>query len=266
MSGTNTRVSNVIWYLLFPMLRLLLVLLFPTVALAEWKVSERQESKADSLRVFLLTVRNGATEAKIHAVAGQAAELRFRVLSNASRKFSSVQEAVLASDGIAGINGGYFQPDLTPVGLLVSQGQVAHPLERAKLLSGVFFIRKQKPNIARVQHFSGAANITDAIQSGPFLVERGRTIPGLNNGRSAARTFLYSAGNGNWGFGICRSVTLAEMGEILASPDLFPGESVTTALNLDGGSSTGFYLARGDQSISSPERATVGSFLVLLRQ
>jgi uncharacterized protein YigE (DUF2233 family) len=243
----------------------LLVLLLPTVALAEWKVTDRQESKSDSLRVFLVTVRNGSSEAKIHAVAGRPAELRFRVLSNASRKFSSVREAVLASGGIVGVNGGYFQTDLTPVGLLVSQGEVVHPLERAKLLSGVFFVRKQKPNVVRVQHFSGVANISDAIQSGPFLVERGRTIPGLNNGRSAARTFLYSAGNGDWGFGICRSVTLAELGEILASPDLFPGESVTTALNLDGGSSTGFYLARDDQSISSSERVTVGSFLILLR-
>jgi uncharacterized protein YigE (DUF2233 family) len=247
------------------MLRFFLLLLLPTAALAEWKVIDRQESKFDSLQVFLLRVSNGLVEAKIHTVAGRPAELRFQVLNNAGRKFASVQEAVLDSGGIAGVNGGYFQPDLTPVGLLVSQGEVVHPLERAKLLSGVFFVRKQKPNFARVQHFSGAANISDAIQCGPFLVERGKTVPGLNRGRSAARTFLYSAGNGNWGFGICRSVTLAELGEILASPDLFPDEPVETALNLDGGSSTGFYLARGDQPISSPEQSTVGSFLILRR-
>jgi hypothetical protein len=245
------------------MLPLLLILLLPTVALAEWRLTDRQETNIGSCRVFLLTVSQGSIEAKINAVAGSSAQLRFRVLSNGGRKYSSVRDAVLDSGAIAGVNGGYFQPDLTPVGLLVSQGEIVHPLEKAKLLSGVFFVRKQKPSLVRVQHFSIATTISDAIQCGPFLVEKGGIVPGLNRDRSAPRTFVFSIGNGTWGLGICRSVTLAELADILALPDLFPGQKILAALNLDGGSSTGFYLDRGDQSLSSPERTTVGSFLLL---
>ncbi len=179
------------------------------------------------------------------------------------RRFSKVQEAVSKSEALAGVNGGYFQPDLTPVGLLISQGKLVHPLERAKLLSGVFFVRKQKPALVRVQHFSDAVGISDAIQSGPFLVESGGIVAGLNNRRSAPRTFVFLTRESIWGVGICRSVTLAELSEILTIADLLPNGPIAGALNLDGGSSTGFYLARGSQSISSPEWTTVGNYLLL---
>jgi hypothetical protein len=138
-----------------------------------------------------------------------------------------------------------------------------HPLERGKLLSGVFFVRKQRPNLVRAQHFSNTVSVSDAIQCGPFLVERGNIVAGLDRARSAARTFVFLTRSNNWGVGICRSVTLAELAEVLTVSDLLPNGPIATALNLDGGSSTGFYLARGDQSISSPEWTTVGNYLLL---
>jgi uncharacterized protein YigE (DUF2233 family) len=241
----------------------LALFLIPSIATAEWKVVDRQELNTGSSPAFAITASDGSVAAKIHAVVSHPPELRFRVLNNGDRRFSSVQEAVSKSGALAGVNGGYFQPDLTPVGLLISQGKVIHPLERAKLLSGVFFVRKQKPALVRAQHFSDTAGISDAIQCGPFLVENGNRVSGLNNSRGAPRTFVFLTRGGQWGVGICRSVTLAELSEILTTPDLLPNGAIIAALNLDGGSSTGFYLARGDQSISSPERTTVGSYLLL---
>ena len=241
----------------------LALFLIPSIATAEWKVVDRQELNAGSSQAFVITVSDGSAIAKIHAAIGHPPELRFRVLNNGDRRFSNVREAVSKSEALAGVNGGYFQPDLTPVGLLISQGKVIHPLERAKLLSGVFFVRKQKPALVRAQHFSDTTGISDAIQCGPFLVENGNRISGLNNRRSAPRTFVFLARGGHWGAGICRSATLAELSEILIIADLLPNGPVVSALNLDGGSSTGFYLARGDQSISSPEWTTVRSYLLL---
>jgi uncharacterized protein YigE (DUF2233 family) len=241
----------------------LVLFLIPSIAAAEWKVIDRQESNTSSAQAFVITASDGSDEAKIYAVTGRPSELRFRVLQNGDRRFSSIEDAVSKSEALAGVNGGYFQPDLTPVGLLISQGKLIHPLEKAKLLSGVFFVRKQKPALVRAQHFSDTAGISDAIQCGPFLVESGRTISGLNNRRSAPRTFVFLTRGGNWGIGICRSPTLAELSEILTITNLLPDGPITTALNLDGGSSTGFYLARGDRSISSPEWTTVGSYLLL---
>jgi uncharacterized protein YigE (DUF2233 family) len=246
-----------------PMRRWLALFLVPSIATAQWKVVDRQELNAAPCQVFVITASDGSAIAKIHAVIGYPAELRFRVLNNGDRRFSSVQEAVSKSEALAGVNGGYFQPDLTPVGLLISQGKVIHPLERAKLLSGVFFVRRQKPGLVRAQHFSDTAGISDALQCGPFLVENGNRISGLDNRRSAPRTFIFLTRRGRWGVGICRSVTLAGLSDILMIADLLPDGPITTALNLDGGSSTGFYLARGDQSVSSPEWTTVGSYLLL---
>jgi uncharacterized protein YigE (DUF2233 family) len=241
----------------------LVVFLIPSIAAAGWKVTDRQESRAGSSQAFVITVSNGSLQAKIHAVTGGPSEVRFRVLNNSDRRFANVQEAVSKSEALAGVNGGYFQPDLSPVGLLISQGKVVHPLARSKLLSGVFFVRKQKPGLVRVQHFSDTVDVTDAIQCGPFLVERGGIVSGLNNERRAPRTFVFLTRTGNWGIGICRSVTLAELSEILTIADLLPTGPIAVALNLDGGSSTGFYLARGDQPISSPEWTTVGNYLLL---
>src|SRR5260370_38150594 len=196
-------------------------------------------------------------------VGGRASELRFRGVYNVDPRFSRVQADVSKSGVIDGVNGGYFQPDLTPVGLLISQGKLIHPLERAKLLSGIFFVRKQKPTLVRAQHFSETVGISDAIQCGPFLVESGGIVAGLNNRRSAPRTFVFLTRESICGVGICRSVTLAELSEILTIGDLLPNGPIAEALNFDGGSSTGFYLARGSQSISSPEWTTVGNYLLL---
>jgi uncharacterized protein YigE (DUF2233 family) len=251
------------YLLLLPMRGWLVLLLIPTIATAGWKVTDRQVTDTGSSQAFAITATNGASDARIYTVAGPPSELRFRVLSNADRHFSSVQEAVSKFDAFAGVNGGYFQPDLTPVGLLISEGKLIHPLERAKLLSGVFFVRKQKPNLVRVQHFSDTTGVSDAIQCGPFLVEKGSIVAGLSRGRSAPRTFVFPTRSNYWGVGICRSVTLAELAEVLTVTDLLPNGPIVTALNLDGGSSTGFYLARGDQSISSPEWTTVGNYLLL---
>src|SRR5258708_10551548 len=238
--------------MILPMRSWFVVFLIPSIAAAGWKVIDRQESNAGSSQAFVITIRNGSNQAKISAVTGHASELRFRVLNNVDHRVSKVQEAVSKSEALAGVNGGYFQPDLTPVGLLISQGKLVHPLERAKLLSGVFFVRKQKPALVRVQHFSDAVGISDAIQSGPFLVESGGIVAGLNNRRSAPRTFVFLTRESIWGVGICRPVTLAELSEILTIADLLPNCPIAEALNFDGGSSTRVYLAPGSQSVSSP--------------
>ena len=169
-------------------------------------------------------------------------------------------------DGVAGINGGYFQPDGTPVGLLISDGKTIHPFESAKLLSGVFYVRDGKPGLVRSQGFFRIRMATQAIQCGPFLIEDGKGVRGLNNERVAARTFVLMGNNSLWGFGICRSVTLAEMSQILLAPDLLQHATVVTALNLDGGSSTQFWARSGTSSVSSSGFSVVANYLILVRR
>jgi exopolysaccharide biosynthesis protein len=65
------------------------------------------------------------------------------------------------------------------------------------------------------------------------------------------------------GFGICRSVTLEEMGAILVQAAIVPNHPIGRALNFDGGSSTTFYARVDGQTIFSEGRPVVSNYLVL---
>ena len=81
-----------------------------------------------------------------------------------------------------------------------------------------------------------------ALQAGPFLVDRGKPVAGLNAGRSARRTVIVADAKGVRALVVLSPVTLAEAGQILVTPKLFGDLVVTRALNLDGGSSTALWV------------------------
>jgi uncharacterized protein YigE (DUF2233 family) len=143
---------------------------------------------------------------------------------------------------VAGTNGGYFHPDRTPLGLLVCDGRQVHPLERAKLLSGLATVTTRGVSLQRVAEFRGSRAARQALQAGPFLVDGGKAVAGLNATKSARRTAILSDGRGGIALLISTSTTLAELAQILATPGMVPGLKVVRALNLDGGSSTGIWI------------------------
>ena len=159
---------------------------------------------------------DGTSEAEVQVVYFAPADIRLEVVTNLDGKTQSVRDAVDSRGSFGGINGGYFEANLDPIGLLISNNRVVHPTRKAKLLSGIFFVRNGQPELTRTSEFSGTRGVQQAIQCGPFLVDGGRTVDGLNYLRVAPRTFIFTCGPTMWGFGICRSVTLKEMGDILA--------------------------------------------------
>jgi exopolysaccharide biosynthesis protein len=243
-----------------------LLFLLPASLFAEWRVLDRQPSEAGDGVPFRVKVTDGSSTANLILIVFRPSSFALRVISNNEWRYPSVADAAAATDAVAGVNGGYFQGDGTPVGLLISDDRTVHKLETAKLLSGVFFVRDGKPGLVRSSHFARIKNASQGIQCGPFLVEDGRAVTGLNNQRSAPRTFVFTASNSVWGFGICRSVTLAEMGQIMAIPDLLGRTSVASALNLDGGSSTQFWGRSGDDVIRSSTLAVVANYLLLVHR
>ncbi len=244
---------------------LLLFLLLPDCLFADWQMLERSDSPVagGKLMASELRVTNRDTEAEVNLVTFTVGEVRLEVISNTDGQIRGLRDLIEARGGLAGINGGYFQPDLAPVGLLISNAHVVHGLEKAKLLSGVFYVENGRPSLSRIREFSGTKGVQQAIQCGPFLVDGSRSVAGLDSRRIAARTFIFSCGPSLWGFGICRSVTLEEMGEILASTTLVPGHRIFRALNLDGGSSTTFYARADGHTIFSEERPVVSNYLVV---
>src|SRR5204863_10030922 len=95
---------------------------------------------------------------------------------------------------LAGVNGGYFDSDDRLVGLLISGGKIVAPLRKARLLSGVMEVWDGRIQLLRVAEYSAKRTATAALQCGPFLVDRGRPVPSLNNTRPARRPFIATSG------------------------------------------------------------------------
>src|ERR1044071_3161219 len=141
-----------------------------------------------------------------------------RVVDNpGGNELGSVAKRIRA---LAGVNGGYFDPQNAPVGLVIGDGKMIAPFRKAKLLSGLLVVNKNRVELMRSSEYSPRKNTIAALQCGPFLVDGGTPVAGLNNTRPARRTFFLTSGSDRAGIGFCSSVTLAEMGEILATPRL----------------------------------------------
>src|SRR5438552_3353389 len=79
----------------------------------------------------------------------------------------------------AGVNGGYFSSDFAPIGLLISDGKMIAPLQRARLITGVLSASVRGVQILRVREFSRREKIGAAVQCGPFLVDYCDRVDGL---------------------------------------------------------------------------------------
>lgn len=78
------------------------------------------------------------------------------------------------AQALAAINGGFFQPDYRPLGLLIVDGQETNPLRKTDW--GIFMIKYQLPRIIHTQEFQNSQGVSQAIQVGPRLVVGGREL------------------------------------------------------------------------------------------
>ncbi len=244
------------------MLRIILVLLAALAPLrAEWTFSTATPLPAPAGLDFVR--RTAGDRVELHLVTFPAKTHTFAVMDNPEGAFD-LGSAAAKRGALAAVNGGYFHPDRTPLGLLVRQGATIHPLERAKLLSGIVVVTKDRIALLRTAEFKASANVREALQAGPFLVDGGKVVAGLNDTRSAARTVVFTDGAGRFGMLICKSATLAETARILAMPGLLSSGKITRALNLDGGSSTALWVKREPAPFYSREWKGVRDYLAIV--
>jgi uncharacterized protein YigE (DUF2233 family) len=242
-----------------------LTLLLGLGAQAAWTVSsaETERATAPGVEHRHVVVANsaGGDEATVEIALFSPKTVNVRVVDNPNgNELASVMRSVR---GLAGVNGGYFDPQNAPVGLVISEGKLIAPFRKAKLLSGVVVATKNRVELLRSAEYSSRKNASAALQCGPFLVDGGAAVPGLNNARPARRTFFITSGTDRAGLGFCSSVTLAELGEILATPRLVVEFKIQRALNFDGGSSSAFWFAGKDGPLSIGEQKTVRNLVVL---
>jgi uncharacterized protein YigE (DUF2233 family) len=209
------------------------------------------------------TAGAASAHATLHFVSFSAREYTFRVFDQGTLGRSRLAEIMPANHCLAGTNGGYFQSDFEPVGLLLAAGHLVHGPSRAKLLSGALVMTANHIRLLRSTEPLPGKNARDAVQCGPFLVDGGKAVDGLNNVRSARRTAVLTGPAGEWALVSSSALTLQELGEILADPALLPaGLHAERALNLDGGSSTALWARQpGTEPYSSPEFGIVRDFI-----
>jgi hypothetical protein len=246
----------------------ILFTLVATVSRAEWKVisAQSESSSAPGLEHRYVVLEESATgeQASIELTLFSAKAFTLRIIDQPSEPRVDLAEAMRGNKCLAGVNGGYFDPDYKPVGLLIVDGKTIAPLQRARLLSGVLLASSGKIQISRFGEFSRRQKIDSAVECGPMIVDLGRAVRGLESTRMARRTFAAIAAGDRAALGFCSEVTLADLANILA-PQLSDDFKIQRALNLDGGSSSAFWFRRKDGSaFSIPEQKGVRDFIAVV--
>jgi len=175
---------------------------------------------------------------------------------------NNLAEAMTREKCLAGVNGGYFDADFAPIGLRIVDGQMIAPPRRARLITGALMASARGVQIVRAREFSRKRKVDAALQCGPFLVDLGKHVRGLDDSHLARRTFAATGLNDRALLGVCSEISLAELADILATTPLAEDFKIQHALNLDGGSSSAFWFARENgTAYSTPEQKTVCDFV-----
>jgi len=180
-------------------------------------------------------------------------------------KWPTASAAAADLGGVAAINGGFFNPDGSPLGLVRAQGQSSGTWNASSsLTSGVYQVSSGRPSITRNRN--AARTAPELLQTGPFLLEQGRPVAGLSSANPAMRSLLLWDGNRQFALVQTSSCTLAQLAHALQS--LPSGIPQQTAINLDGGRSCDFYVSsqvynKGVQK-SHWLRSSVRNYLVLV--
>lgn len=173
-----------------------------------------------------------------------------------------ITERMRGANAVAGVNGGFFTPQFTPMGLMIANGHKTGTWQPNKLLSGAVVVRQQ-PQLLWNSEVQGAGDAQHLIQAGPRLVDAGRVVPSLERRKQTTRTFIATDGGHRWIIGLARSTSLGELADALAAPSTFPGGfRIHRALNLDGGHSSALYYRTADGAEhSDPGWSTVRNYL-----
>ncbi|MEM1244317.1 MAG: phosphodiester glycosidase family protein [Pseudomonadota bacterium] len=146
--------------------------------------------------------------------------------------FNSIENLVISHDAVLGINGGFFSPDLKPLGLRYSQGQLINPIKKISWWC-IFMVKGRYARIIKPTQISQMKGVDFAIQAGPRLVVNGQ-IPKLRAG-NANRSALGITPRGEIIIVATENLPISTTKLALIMRDEL---NCRFAINLDGGHST----------------------------
>jgi exopolysaccharide biosynthesis protein len=245
-----------------------LLIFFVGAAQAQWtqisSQSERSAVRGLDHRYTVVEDSRTGERASLELAIFSNKSCRLRVIDQSDEPRVDLEEIMSRGNFVAGINGGYFDPEYRPIGLLIADGKVIVPLQKARLLSGVLTAGPKKIQISRISEFSTVEKPESAVEAGPMIVDSGKAVRGLEGTRAARRTFTALGGGDKVALGFCSDVTLADLATILVMT-MTADFKLQRALNLDGGSSSAFWFKRENGTVFSiSEEKTVRDFVALV--
>ncbi len=173
----------------------------------------------------------------------------------------SAKEMVLKTGALLGINGGFFDPQYKPLGLLVKDGNVVNP---SKPISwwGVFSYDKNSgASVDKSGEFQAKPTTEVAIQVGPRLIDENRIMPLKKN--DSLKTFVGIASDHQVILGVTEmsSVDANDLAQML-----WKELRLREVLNFDGGGSTQLYAKLGKYEKDLPGITSVANGLVIVRR
>jgi len=172
---------------------------------------------------------------------------RLRVLDQPAgpgSRWPDAESAGKSIAAIAAINAGFFTPEGSPLGKLVTAGNPVGSWNRSSSLgSGVWLETPGgQSSILRRESAINSPTPSEMIQAGPLLTENTRKIPGLESTKPAVRILILWDGNSRWWIGRASPCSLAALAEAIASGKP-AGWTTRSALNLDGGRSSDLWIS-----------------------
>jgi hypothetical protein len=241
-----------------------------TAARGQWSIvsTETEQSTVRGLEHRYIVVEHSASgdRASIELAVFSTKSCRLRVIDQPDEPRLELSEAMRRENCLAGVNGGYFDPEYNPIGLLIADATTIAPLQRARLLSGVLGVSSNKVQIWRFAEFPTTRKLDAAVEAGPMIVDLAKPVRGLEATRFARRTFAALGTGSKAALGFCSDVTLADLSIILTTA-LAADFKIERALNLDGGSSSAFWFKRAGGSVFSiPEQKSVRDFVAIVQK
>ncbi|GER88736.1 hypothetical protein KDW_28980 [Dictyobacter vulcani] len=154
------------------------------------------------------------------------------------------------SNAIAIINGGYFDQQNRATALLISDGQ-AHGSSYQDCCGMLAADSAGNVTIQSLHdqpYDPGTQQLQQATQSRPMLIMAGKRTQFQETAAASPRSVVAMDNQGRLLFIVspAQAFSVDELADLLEQSDL----SLKTALNLDGGTSTGLYLRSGSQQVS----------------
>lgn len=174
---------------------------------------------------------------------------------------------------IIGINGSFFTKEFKPAGLFIENGKIVYNQSQELLLDTC--VNNRNGKILLETNVKKCLTAFSAMQSGPALIEQGevaadvynlpKQLPQLKEFFEPHKRTVLALSDDNKLLIISTSpVTLAEIANTLKNlPKLFDVKAIKTAIDLDGGHSTGMYIRFNENQLYLPEANRVKTLIFI---